>query len=77
MIASFTENGVSHFGIRVAQFTYIYTPHIEAEQVFDRQTDSRETRDISSQQPAITAAYRGRLQRWEAQHELSLAKVLR
>jgi arylsulfatase A-like enzyme len=77
MIANFTENGVSRFGVRDAQFTYIYTPHIEAEQVFDRQTDFRETRDIASQQPAITAAYRGRLQRWEAQHELSLAKVLR
>jgi arylsulfatase A-like enzyme len=77
MIANFTENGVSRFGVRDTQFTYIYTPHIEAEQVFDRQTDSRETRDIASQQPGITAAYRSRLQRWEAQHELSLAKVLR
>lgn len=77
MIANFTENGVSRFGVRDTRFTYIYTPHAEAEQVFDRRNDPSESRDIAQSEPSLAVRYRGRLQRWETQHQLSLAKILR
>jgi len=77
MVANFTENGVSRFGVRDTQFTYIYTPHVEAEQVFNRRADPGETQDVAASEPAVVARYRARLQHWEAQHQLSLAKVLR
>lgn len=76
-VINFTENGVSHFGVRDARFTYIYTPHLGGEQVFDRRTDPQEAHNIAALAPVITARYRERLQRWEAEHQLSLARVLR
>jgi arylsulfatase A-like enzyme len=77
MIANFTENGVSHFGMRDAQFTYIYTPHVNAELLFDRRRDPNEGQDVAARDPRLTARYRTRLQQWEAWHQASLAKVLR
>ncbi len=76
-VVNFTENGVSHFGVRDTSFSYIYTPHAGVEQVFDRRGDPGETRNIAGGEPAITERYRQRLQRWDAQHQLSLARVLR
>jgi arylsulfatase A-like enzyme len=77
LVASFAENGVSRFGVRDARFTFIYTPHAAIEQLFHRQSDPAETRDLAAPEPVITAEYRQRLRHWEAQHLLSLARVLR
>ena len=77
LVASFAQNGVSRFGVRDARFTYIYTPHAAIEQLFHRQSDPAETRDLAALEPALTAEYRQRLRHWEAQHLLSLARVLR
>jgi arylsulfatase A-like enzyme len=76
-VINFTENGVSHFGVRDTSYSYIYTPHVGNEQVFDRRTDPRETHNIAGLDPVTTARYRARLQRWETEHQLSLARVLR
>lgn len=75
-VINFTENGVSHFGVRDAHFSYIYTPHAGNEQVFDRRSDPQEAHNIAALDPINTAHYRQRLQRWEAEHQLSLARVL-
>lgn len=77
LVVNFTENGVSHFGMRDARFTYIYTPHVATEQLFDRGRDPRETRDLVASEPAVTARYRGDLHEWEAQHDLVLSRILR
>jgi arylsulfatase A-like enzyme len=77
LVANFTENGVTRFGVRDARFSYIYTPHVGLEQVFDRRNDPAETHNIAAREPVLTASYRTRLQRWEAQHQLSLARILR
>jgi lipoteichoic acid synthase len=77
LVANFTENGVTRFGVRDARFSYIYTPHVNLEQVFDRRNDPGETRNIAAREPVLTARYRTRLQRWEAQHQLTLARILR
>ena len=77
LIANFAENGVSRFGLRDTRFTYIYTPHVGMEQVFDRRDDPMETQDLVSHEPSRATRYRARLQQWEAQHQLTLAKVLR
>ncbi len=77
MVASFTENGVSRFGLRDTHFSYVYTPQTENEQLFDEVSDPGQAHNLSPQEPAITTRYRTRLQRWEAVHELSLASVLR
>jgi len=77
LVANFTENGVTRFGLRDARFSYIYTPHVEAEQVFDRRSDPHEAVNIAEHEPALTATYHTRLRRWEAQHQMSLARVLR
>jgi hypothetical protein len=75
-VINFTENGVSHFGVRDTRFSYIYTPHNGGEQVFDRRSDPQETHNMATVDPATTARYRARLQSWEAEHQLSLARVL-
>jgi arylsulfatase A-like enzyme len=76
-IGYFTENGLSHFGVRDQRFSYIYTPQADLERLFDRRRDPHELRDVGPLYPATTAHYRARLQRWEAQHQLSLARVLK
>jgi arylsulfatase A-like enzyme len=76
-IAHFTENGVSHFGVRDGRYSYIYTPQLDAEQLFDCRHDRGETRNLSARFPATVARYRARLHGWETQHQLSLARVLR
>jgi arylsulfatase A-like enzyme len=75
-IANFTENGVSRFGMRDARYTYIFTPHSDTEQVFERSRDLRETHDVAGRDPLVTERYRVRLQRWEAGHERLLEKIL-
>ena len=75
-VINFTENGVSHFGVRDTRFSYIYTPQAGSEQVFDRGVDPQELRNIAALDPIITARYRQRLQRWDTEHQLSLARVL-
>ncbi|HVN84935.1 MAG TPA: sulfatase-like hydrolase/transferase [Candidatus Binatia bacterium] len=77
LIAHFTENGVSYFGVRDQRFSYIYTPHAGVDQLFDRRRDAGETTNLSDRFPTVTARYRTHLQRWEARHQLSLARVLR
>lgn len=76
-VINFTENGVSHFGMRDSRFTYIYTPHVAAEQLFDRATDPGEAADLVTREPARTAHYRDDLREWESQHDLVLNRVLR
>ena len=75
-VINFTENGVSHFGVRDTRYSYIYTPHAGSEQIFDRHADPHETRNLAALDPLTTTRYRARLQRWEAEHQLSLARVL-
>jgi len=75
-VANFTENGVSRFGLRDARYTYIYTPHAETEQMFERSHDRRETRDVSRRDPLVTERYRVHLQRWEMEHQRLLDKIL-
>ncbi|MBP1684286.1 MAG: sulfatase [Deltaproteobacteria bacterium] len=77
VIANFTENGVSRFGLRDARFTYIFTPHTEAEQVFERSRDPREKVDLAARDPLVRVRYRTRLQRWETEHERLLEQILR
>jgi arylsulfatase A-like enzyme len=76
LVANFTENGVSRFGLRDARFTYIYTPHAEAEQVYERRRDPRETTNLARREPLVSARYRARLQRWETQHQRLLEQIL-
>jgi lipoteichoic acid synthase len=76
-VFNFTENGIAHYGMRDADFTYISTPHVASEKLFDRRHDPAETHDLGPEEPAVTQRYRARLQQWEAQHALRLAKVLR
>lgn len=76
VVATFTENGVSRFGLRDARFTYIFTPHADTEQVFERDRDPRETQDVAQRDPLVTARYRVHLQRWEAEHQRLLEKIL-
>ena len=75
-VINFTENGVSHFGVRDTRFSYIYSPQVGSEQVFDRSADPQEARNIAALDPQTTAGYRQRLQRWDVEHQLSLARVL-
>lgn len=75
-LAHFTENGVSHFGMRDERFSYISTPNT-AERLYDRRTDPQEAHDLGALYPRVTAMYRERLQRWEAQHQLALARVMK
>ncbi|MBI4515232.1 MAG: sulfatase-like hydrolase/transferase [Deltaproteobacteria bacterium] len=76
MVANFTENGVSHFGMRDQRFSYIYTPHVDSEQLFDRHGDPGELHNIAAREPTLTARYRERLRHWEAQHQQLLTQVL-
>jgi arylsulfatase A-like enzyme len=75
-VMNFTENGVARFGLRDAHYSYVYTPHVDAEQLFDRHGDPSEQNDIAAGAPALRARYRARLQRWEGQHQMALARVL-
>lgn len=75
-VASFTENGVSRFGLRDARYTYIFTPHSDTEQVFERSRDLREGQEIAGRDPLVTERYRVRLRRWEAEHQRLLEKIL-
>lgn len=77
LIAHFTEGGLAHFGIRDRQFSYIFTADTYQEQLFHWQHDPQTKQDLSVREPAILADYRTRLQRWEAQHQAALARVLR
>ncbi|MFN8624734.1 MAG: sulfatase-like hydrolase/transferase [Candidatus Binatia bacterium] len=76
VVANFTENGVSRFGLRDARYTYIFTPHAAVEQVFERNRDPGETVDLAARDPLVRARYRTRLRRWETQHERQLARIL-
>ncbi len=77
LIAHFTEGGMSHFGVRDAQFSYIYTPDTGTEQLYNWRRDPHTSSDLASQEHELAAYYRSRLRRWQAQHQLSLARVLR
>jgi hypothetical protein len=44
--------------------------------VFERSRDLRETHDVAGRDPLVTERYRVRLQRWEAEHERLLEKIL-
>jgi len=76
-VFNFTENGISRFGMRDGDFTYIYTPHVDGEKLFDRRSDPGEARELGADAMATTERYRVRLQQWEGQHQLRLATVLR
>ncbi len=77
LIAHFTEGGMSHFGVRDTQFSYIYTPGNDTEQLYNWRRDPHTSHDLAPQQHELAAYYRTRLRRWEVQHQLSLARVLR
>jgi len=77
VIANFTENGVSRFGLRDAHYTFIYNPQGDAGHLYDRRSDPGEAYDLSRLQPELAAGYLARLRRWEAWHQMSLARVLR
>ena len=68
---------MSHFGVRDTQFSYIYTPGNDTEQLYNWRRDPHTSHDLAPQQHELAAYYRTRLRRWEVQHQLSLARVLR
>ncbi len=76
IVINFTENGVGRFGARDARYTYIYTPHVDAEHLYDRRSDPAEQHNIGPQEPVVRARYRRWLQRWEALHQLRLASIV-
>ncbi len=75
-VISFTENGVTHYAVRDAQFSYIYSPHGDNDRLYDRRADLREQTNLGAEQPSVTAHYRTLLGRWEGRHEQLLARVL-
>ena len=75
-VINFTENGVSHFGVRDTRFSYIYTPQVDSEQVFDRSADPQEARNIAALDPLGHGALPPASAAVGCEHQLSLARVL-